>query len=175
MEEWRTIEGFPNYAVSNMGQIKKIGLAKGSHKQIGDKIKPYKVGGGYYAVRLSNKSGRKMFKMHRLVLTAFVGKPKKNEQGNHKTGIKSDNCIDNLEWVTQAENMQHSFKNGFHKREPGEKAPNAKLKDGEVWLIKQILAKTSLTQIEISKMFNVSNTTVHRIQHGYDWDHIAYP
>ena len=52
---------------------------------------------------------------HRLLAESFIPNPKCKSQVNHINGIKSDNRIENLEWVTQSENAKHSFANGLQK------------------------------------------------------------
>jgi hypothetical protein len=58
-------------------------------------------------------NAKKHFKVHRLVLSTFERIPSPLEEANHINGIKTDNRIDNLEWITGKENMQHAHDTGL--------------------------------------------------------------
>jgi hypothetical protein len=79
---------------------------------------------GYLAVELEGK----FYFIHRLVAICFIPNLNNKEQINHKDGNKLNNNVENLEWVTNKENMEHSYKNGFHINHFGEKARNFKYK-----------------------------------------------
>lgn len=111
-EIWKPIEGFPKYKVSNLGRVKSLGFINNlGHFRKGIILKPWDDGKGYLKVQLHKKS----FRVHRLVAQEFIPNPENKPQVNHKNGIKSDNRVENLEWVTNAENTQHAYDNGLYK------------------------------------------------------------
>lgn len=103
------------YEASNDGQIRRI--------QTGKILKPSKDHkGGYLQVRLLvgrflNADIQFRAHVHRLVALTFLGgKPSPQWQVNHKNGIKTDNRVENLEYVTPAVNVNHAIMNGLIRR-----------------------------------------------------------
>jgi hypothetical protein len=100
------VKGFENFAVSNFGRVFNIFS--------GRMINSFKSNTGYLRIQLRNEKGYKNFYVHRLVLLNFIGE-KKGLVVNHKNGDKFDNRFENLEWVTQSENVLHSYRTGLRK------------------------------------------------------------
>jgi len=98
MEEWRIIKEYPNYDVSNFGNIKNNKTSK---------IMKQTLKGGYYNIGLVNELGKKTFKVHRLVCLNFIENPENKSDVNHKDKNKINNNICNLEWMTHRENNIH--------------------------------------------------------------------
>lgn len=121
MEEvWRDIKDYEGlYQVSNMGRIKSL-ERKNKYKQNKEIIMKNLFDGNYIFIRLSKNSKKKNCLVHRLVAEAFLEKDYKKEYVNHKNGIKTDNRVENLEWVTASENVIHAIKNKL-KRLPNKK------------------------------------------------------
>ena len=104
LEVWKDIENYENiYQVSNFGNIR--------NKKTNKILKPAKDHGGYLIVNLSKNNKHKTRTIHRLVAKAFISNNDNKSQVNHKNGIKTDNNVINLEWVTASENLKHAYKN----------------------------------------------------------------
>ena len=112
MEEiLKDIEGYEGlYQVSNLGRVKSS-RRKGSEI---DKILKGSIDrDGYVIVTLCNCGVEKKTRVHRLVAMAFILNLNIKPQVNHIDGIKTNNCINNLEWVTSYENMKHARDKGL--------------------------------------------------------------
>jgi len=80
----------------------------------GNKLKPFANRRGYYSVRLYREGVSKDDTIHRLVAKSFLGFQKEMTV-NHKDNNKKNNHISNLEWMSNADNLRHSFENGYRK------------------------------------------------------------
>lgn len=124
-EIWKAIVGYEGfYEVSNLGTIRSVTRyipnGRGSMSKRTCKIMcAYKDNKGYLRVKLSTNNMGASLKVHRLVAEAFLPKPVPRIQVNHKDGVKTNNKINNLEWVTAFENMQHATKLGLMHKAAG--------------------------------------------------------
>ncbi len=107
---WKDIKGYEGlYQVSNTGEVKSLSrLVKNFGFQEQRNLKFLKHSMGYSTVALSKDAKVKQFLVHRLVAIAFIENHNNKKFINHISGIKTDNRIENLEWVTSKENNAHS-------------------------------------------------------------------
>lgn len=104
-EIWKKNPGtFDTYMISNMGRIKNLK---------GKILLPHKRTDGYYSINLQKKKIRKTQSVHRIIAECFIPNPKKLPFVNHINGIKDNNRVSNLEWVTESGNAQHAHKTGL--------------------------------------------------------------
>lgn len=98
----KIIPNYENYYIYDNGDVLNTSTNKMLKGSIGEH--------GYKYYRLSKNNKKKMFYAHRLVAEMFIENPNNLLIVNHKDGNKLNNNIDNLEWVSQTDNMKHAYK-----------------------------------------------------------------
>lgn len=130
MEEWKTIIGTKNYEVSNKGRVRNI--ITGTVLKLS--IDRY----GYQKITIFKNDGTPYYATaHRLVAIAWI--PNDNvfkNQVNHIDGNKLNNCVENLEWVTVGENINHAYQFYINKNTSHVKLSN--IENGDVLYFKSI-------------------------------------
>jgi len=108
MEVWKDVKGFEDYyQISNLGRLKrKIGV-QAKKERI---LKQIDNGNGYKCVCLSKNGKILRMYVHRLVAINFLENKDNKEEVNHIDGVRSNNVLTNLEWVTRSENHYHRYK-----------------------------------------------------------------
>lgn len=112
-EIWRDVNN--SYLVSNKGRIKSKDRYNNSviyseaYFLKGQLINAGSNGNGYLFVILNREGVKKREYVHRLVAKAFIKPIKDKPFVNHINGIKSDNNVENLEWVNRSENQLHRY------------------------------------------------------------------
>lgn len=168
VEIWKDIEGYEKvYQVSNLGRVRSLdrivnGKVKGFKNKVNGKIlKNIKGKNGYYTVGLSLKGLVTNNYVHRLVATAFIPKLDNKPFVNHKDEDKTNNNVNNLEWITNKDNLNYGT---ARKRQA--KAISKPIKviyqDGtyEYWESATILANEfGISKKNISQVLNKKNKT----------------
>ena len=126
-------------------------------------LKPQPNAKGYLRVNI----GGKRYFVHRLVAEKYIKNPNNYEQVNHINGNKEDNYAKNLEWVNNDLNRKHAVKSGLHLC--GEKCSYAKLTEENVMFIRKNL---NISNSVLSKMFNVSPSTIRSVKKYETWKHL---
>lgn len=158
-EEWKScFDGY--YSVSNRGRVRRERTGRGT--QIGRILKPAKGSRGYSCVDLYNGVTHRVINIHRLVAEAFLGPAAADAQVNHLNGVKSDNSVGNLEYVTCSENHRHSFQTGLRVN------PTRKLTVDSVIAIRKELA-AGRRQTHLAAEYGVTQSTIWAIGRRITW------
>lgn len=161
-EEWRPIEGYPDYEVSNCGRVKSL---KGGKERI---LRPGSNNHGYPSVALCVNGKPTSITVHKLVAEFFLGKRPENHEVNHKDGNRANAHVDNLEYVTRSENVRHAI--DILDRRIG----SHKLTDDDVIAIIHLLNTTNVKLDEIAARFGVNPSNVSAILAGKTWKQYAH-
>lgn len=141
-----------DYEITKDGQI--------INKNTNHILKPQPNGKGYLRVSI----GGKLMFVHRLVAEKYIPNPDNKLQINHIDGNKLNNCVENLEWVTNQENRTHAVNIGLHLS--GEKCSWSKLNWEKVEYIREHLEIDINT---LAKKFNVSLSTIKDVRNYKTW------
>lgn len=175
-EEWRDIEDFYPYQVSSGGRIRSVDRlvnTKLSKQRMckGRILSQYYSRGGYPIVYMSKSKKLKVKDTHRLAAQAFIPNPENKKWVNHKNGIKWDNRVENLEWVTPSENRKHAIKIGIQD-DRGERSKNSKVKSSDVILMRKLWLE-GISVKEIASIYTILHPDYIRlIINKRRWKHI---
>jgi len=157
-EIWKPLYGFKHWEISNQGRIRKTFTPK-----------PYVNDVGYAVANLSQGGAARKVSLHRAVWEMFVDEIPADMVINHKNGIKTDNRIENLELVTNRENIEH------YKRElltyRGEKNHMSKLTEEKVRAIRK-RKKLGVSTLQLAKEYGVALSTIKRVVSRKLWGHV---
>ena len=169
MEQWKDIKGYEGrYQVSNLGRVKRLANGKGFNSKELIKSTNRLSADGYVIITLPN--GERP--LHRLVAETFLLNPENKETVNHLDGIKLNNRLDNFEWATRKEQLDHAYKLGLKESLKGENNPASKLSNKQVQWVRDNYKgyDKELGATAIANKFNVSTATIYNILKGITYN-----
>lgn len=142
-EIWKDIPNYEGYyQVSNMGRVKSLNRVIVMKNGVSRKTKglilkqKYEERTGYLIATLYKKHKRKDVLVHRLVAQTFIVNSENKRQVNHINEDKTDNRVENLEWMTAKENSNHGTRN--------ERIKNTQIKNGYIKKMSQPILQYDL-------------------------------
>ena len=159
-EVWCNVVGYDgDYQVSNYGRVKSFRRGKAKI------FRPANDKDGYEIVSLSGYNVNKNSRVHVLVAQVFITNPLKKPFVNHLDAIKNNNCVWNLEWVTNFENCRHAQNLGLLK--VGCESPRAKLSPEKIKKVREIYipGDSDYGATALGKMFGISRRSILNIVH----------
>lgn len=133
-------------------------------------LAPCKTRTGYLEVSAKKQGKRIKHLLHRLIAMAWVPGYQEDLTVNHIDGNKTNNSINNLEWVSLARNSQHEWETGLVNLR-GENHPGSKLTSKQVVYIRRMLAQ-GISANAIAVITNLSSETIYKISNGKTWAHL---
>lgn len=177
-EMWRRVPGWDGYEVNADGDVRSIDrtiIGKDGVPKIyrGKYLTSKKNEFGYLTVHL-REPGRDCpaMRVHRLVAMAFIPNPDGKPNINHIDCDPTNNCVSNLEWCTQEENMQHMHKLGRGRSRKGQRPTTAKLTSEQVLALRHKFATGQCTRKSLSDEYGVCKSAIDRIVTRRTYGHI---
>ena len=182
-EIWKPIPKYEKYyQVSNLGRVKSLErdaiYRRDSNRTYYKKeriINQHVDRKGYLKVKLYNGAAKgETIGVHRLVAKAFIQNIHNLSQVNHINGVKSDNFVENLEWVTHRYNVQHAYNTGLKKPEnyKGSGNKTSKLVEQQVIGIRNEYETGNTSITKLSKKYNTCVSNVSSILKRNTWTHV---
>lgn len=161
LTQWRPVKGFEEvYEVNRVGQVRRTN---------GRLMNPWANHNGYMLVKLTCVKLKKRadYRIHRLVAEAYLPNPENKPYINHIDNNPANNSIENLEWCTQGENIQHARNQGrmADRYWKGKRSPNASLTDEQIKNIRELRAQ-GLSYQRIADDVGTNKRTVERVIKG---------
>lgn len=145
-----------DYLVTSEGEVISFKRGRWSVR------KPVQNEWGYLGLILRSDTKSAYKKVHRLVAEAFLGES--DLQVNHKDGNKRNNCIDNLEYCSPGQNLQHAWDNNLRSKLTGNRNGNAKLSTQDVQEI--VAAKGSIAAKVLATRYGICRQHIYKVWAG---------
>lgn len=168
LETWRPVIGYEGrYEVSDLGRVRSLDYyRKGITVVMRTSRKKW-----YPTVSLFKDNIERSYSVHSLVAEAFLGPRPDKWEVNHKDGVKNNNALENLEYVTSQRNKIHAIEMGLKKVQRGKDASRVKLTENQVREIRR-LVNGGMMQKEVAPLFGIHKSNVSAIMCGVSWSHL---
>lgn len=155
MEQWKQIKDYPHLLISSKGRVWTLTYNR--------ELKTHLTNRGYKRVNLSKDKAVKRVHVHRLVAEAFIPNPNGYDTVDHIDGNKLNNCVDNLQWISRADNIRKAG----NKRNQGAK-PVICIESGKVYRsIGQASKELNIPQATISAIAKGEYPSYHKLHFKY--------
>ena len=153
MEIWK--DYLYNYQISSLGRFK--------NKVTNHIYKPRLNNKGryYVCVSMGSRTTRKTILIHRAVAETFIPRDNDELEVNHIDGNRQNNNVNNLEWCTRCENVEHAKINKLFKY--GLDNHKTKLSDDDVLAIRKLYQTQEMNMSKIAEIYNVSKSCISNI------------
>lgn len=126
---------------------------------------------GYRRLKIKLNTGQsKSYLVHRLVALTFIPNPENKPFVNHKNGIKDDNRVENLEWVTSKENQEHAFLIGLKSNTGTENPRNVLSEEDVINIYTQLLEGARVS--DLAKRWGLARSAISSIKSKQNWIHL---
>jgi hypothetical protein len=136
-------------------------------------LKPFLNPSGYLLVDLHHNHKSYYRQVHRLVAEAFIPNPDKLPTVNHIDGDKTNNRIDNLEWMSIKDNVRHAWSTGLAKPRCGVDNPANVYTEEQIHKVCEMLEVGTYNHKQIAEMCGTNVTLIRDIKFRGKWKHIA--
>lgn len=163
--EWRKIPGIDiEYEASDEGQIRSYKIWRGV---AGPRILIGAINKvtGYPFVQVMENGKLKVKTIHRLVALAFIPNPLNLPEVNHIDSNRTNNRLENLEWVSRTQNAHHAVISGGYRT--GNRGQRTKITDEQVQEIRRLVLVDGRTQASVARDFKIGGAIVGLYINGY--------
>lgn len=183
-EKWLPAPGYEGYyEVSNLGRVKSAAIFirhDGNWADEGGYTKKIKIRTqqtnryGYKAIKMCKMGNCKRCLVHRLIALAFIPTDNPKLQINHIDGDKTNNNVNNLEWVTPKENMKHAWETGLINKDHtvGSRHHKATLTEEQVVEIRSLYAAKAFTKDQLAEKYDLNKSTLSDLLYRRTWKHV---
>ncbi len=177
--EWRAVVGFEGiYEVSSLGDIRSLDRsfvnALGHHVHLKGRPLAPRFRNIRYGMMIFCRDGitKKNRTIHTVVAEAFLGPRPDGMVVNHIDGNKHNNSVENLEYVTQSQNVRHAFDNNLRVPKRGSDHYSSNLTEADIVVIRNEFS-SGIRGVDLARRYSTTNKAISNICRRKTWKHVA--